>query len=69
MVDQSGFMLGRGMDINICWLHTHLAMAGLESSGVVASLDAEKAIDYVEWGYLWAVLASFGFGPCFLSWL
>lgn len=64
-----GFMPGRGTDINIRPLHTDMAMAVPEGTGVVASLDAEKAFDPVELGYLCTVLTNFGFGPRFLSWL
>lgn len=40
-VDQSGFMPGRGTNINIRRLG-HVAWASESSLGVVASLDAEK---------------------------
>lgn len=56
-------MPGRGTGFNIRRLYTHIAMAAPNTAGVVAFLDAEKAFDSVEWGYLWAVLAKSGFGP------
>lgn len=43
--DQSGFMQGRGTDLNIRRLFTHIDMATEDSPGVIASLDAEKGLD------------------------
>lgn len=68
-VDQTGFMPGRGTD-NIHSFFLNLATFNSNrSTGVIYSLDAEKAFDSVEWEYLWEVLRRFGFGYRFLQWL
>lgn len=67
--DQTGFMPGRGTDINISRLFTHMDRAQQESARVVASLDAEKAFHSVEWEFLWGVLSKFGFRSKFMTWL
>lgn len=67
--DQTGFMPGKGMDINLRRLLTVVDRVGGNGSEVVASIDAVKAFDSVEWDYLWMKLHKFGCGPVFISWL
>lgn len=67
--DQSGFMPGKGTDINVRQLYTNIAHANHTGSpGVVASPDAENAFE-LEWEVLWQVFQGFGFGPKFVSWI
>lgn len=49
-VDQTGFMPAKGTDINIRRLFLNLSLTHDNAgSRVIASLDAEKALDSVEW--------------------
>lgn len=68
--DQTGFVQGRYSFLNtrklfnIVYTDLHQAFPEL-----VLSLDAEKAFDRVEWGFLFKSLEKFGFGPNFISWV
>lgn len=68
--DQMGFMPGKGTNINSCRLFLNLD-ASHDNGGtrIIASLDAEKSFDSVEWEYLWEILKRFVFCPKFLKWL
>lgn len=55
--------------LNIQGLLKHISMLVGDGPEVVASLDAKKAFDSVEWYYLWAVLRKFAFGPQFIRWV
>lgn len=66
-VDQTGLMPGKATDINIRHLYLNLSILHDNSgSKIIASFDAVKAFDSVEWPYLCEVLRCFGFGPKFL---
>lgn len=68
--DQVGFICGRSSSdnirrlINIMW-----SVAEVQSPVAAISLDAEKAFDMVEWGYLFKILEVYGFGDTFIKWI
>lgn len=66
--DQRGFLKGRHSFSNARRLLNIIHSASpSNATEVVISLDAEKAFDRVEWGYLFAVLKKFDFGEKFNS--
>ena len=68
--DQTGFIKKRLSFLNIRRLLNIIHSAdGQHLPEAVISLDAEKAFDRVEWGYLFWCLDKFGFGPKFISWV
>ncbi|CAI5656797.1 unnamed protein product [Oreochromis niloticus] len=68
--EQTGFIKGRHSFFNIRSLLNIIYSKNHSTvPEVVISLDAEKAFDRVEWGYLFAVLKKFGFGDSFISWI
>ena len=68
--DQNGFMKNRHSFSNIRrLLNIILSPASTETPEVVVSLDAEKAFDRLEWGYLFEVLKRYHIGSKFISWI
>uniref|UniRef100_A0A671WYB0 Reverse transcriptase domain-containing protein n=1 Tax=Sparus aurata TaxID=8175 RepID=A0A671WYB0_SPAAU len=68
--EQTGFKKGRQLYYNVrTLLNVIYSKETTSIPEVVISIDAEKAFDRVEWNYLFAVLAKFGFGESFISWL
>lgn len=67
--DQTGFIKRRHSFYNIRWLFNILYSPKHVDSECLASMDAEKAFDRVEWNYLFCTLEKFGFSSVFLSWI
>uniref|UniRef100_A0A671TVY8 Reverse transcriptase domain-containing protein n=1 Tax=Sparus aurata TaxID=8175 RepID=A0A671TVY8_SPAAU len=68
-LDQTGFTLGRHSFFNTRRLLNILSSPAPNTPEVVVALDAEKAFDRVEWGFLFSVLEKFGFDSNFISWV
>lgn len=68
--DQTGFIKNRQSFFNLRRLfNTIYNLPTSKLPQAVISMDAEKAFDRVEWGYLFHTLERFGFGPNFVSWV
>ncbi|XP_073497707.1 exosome complex component RRP46 isoform X1 [Phyllobates terribilis] len=63
-------MPNRSTVVNVRRLYLNLQLqADNPGRRVIASLDAQKALDSVQWEYLWGVMQKFGFGPRFIEWV
>lgn len=65
-----GFIKGRQSYYNtLCLFHIMNYLEKTSDSGLLVSIDAEKAFDRVEWGYLFEVMKKCGFGNNFSKWI
>ena len=70
ILGQTGFVQGRHSFSNTRRLLDILyTQSETYSPEIIVALDAEKAFDRVEWGFLFDALSRFSFGPTFISWI
>lgn len=68
--DQVGFVKGRTSSDNFRrLLHLMWFCRKQDIPAAAFSLDAEKAFDQVEWGFLIYILEAFRFGKKFIKWI
>lgn len=68
--DQTGFIKNRYAFSNVRRLfHVMYNPSNSTEPEFVISLDAEKAFDRVEWGYLFRTLGKFGLGEKMIAWI
>uniref|UniRef100_A0A8K9UVS9 Reverse transcriptase domain-containing protein n=1 Tax=Oncorhynchus mykiss TaxID=8022 RepID=A0A8K9UVS9_ONCMY len=68
--DQTGFIRDRYSSDNIRRLFDIIDQVNAQKTPVLlASLDAEKAFDRMEWNFLFSVLEKFNMGPNFIKWI
>ena len=66
--DQTGYFKGRFIGENIPLISDIIEQYKKEE-GTIFFLDFEKAIDSLEWEYLFKVLDAMNFGPSFRNWI
>lgn len=68
--DQTGFTKGRHSSYNICRLFNIMDFSSQQQAQtIIATLDAEKASDRVNWSFLISTMQKFGFGKLFINWV
>ena len=68
--DQTGFIKNRNSSDNLRRLFNLISISQQsKTKTVIASLDAEKAFDKVNWTFLFYTLQQFGFGESFIHWI
>lgn len=67
--DQAGFIPGRSTSHNLRTLFAALHTLNQKVPAAAVMLDAAKAFDSLEWGYMFFVLKRMGLPPFFLNWI
>ena len=67
---QTAYIKGRSIGDNIRLIDDILSYTEEEDvSGILLSIDFEKAFDSLSWDFLFEALKTFGFGPSLLNWV